>query len=61
MEITNHTEYAEAIDRANRLRRGGSTAISCLELAALDGEINVYEQKMDIPATRPGRTSHGEA
>jgi len=61
MEITNLTEYAEAIDRANRLRRGGSTAMSCLELAALDGAIYAYERKMDNPATRPGRPSHGDA
>jgi hypothetical protein len=55
MKITNRGEYAEAIERANRLRSQEETVGSSTELAELDAAIQAYEQQPDQPGTTPGK------
>lgn len=55
MKITNRTEYAEAIEQANRLRGQGHSAERSERLAILDAAIHAYEQPPDQPGTRPGK------
>ena len=55
MRLTSPGEYAEAIDRANRLRAQGQSADASAELAALDAAIHAYEQQPDQPGRTPGK------
>jgi hypothetical protein len=55
MKITTRDEYAEAIERANRLRGQGQSAETSTELAALDAAIQAYEQQPDQPGRTPGK------
>ncbi|MFO1127071.1 MAG: hypothetical protein U1E66_01325 [Rhodospirillales bacterium] len=55
MRINDRHEYAEAIERANRLRGQGHSAEASPELAELDAAIHAYEQLPDQPGTTPGK------
>lgn len=55
MNISTPAEYAEALERANRLRSSGGAADQDPELAVLDAAIHAYEARRDPRRHVPGR------
>lgn len=55
MKITNNTDYADAVSRANWLRSIGATVNNSVELATLEGAIQAYEMLPNKPDESKGK------
>jgi hypothetical protein len=58
MTIRSESEYAQALDRANRLRGEGQSPETSTELAELDAALHAYAQLAERPGTTPGRPAY---
>lgn len=55
MEITNNSEYRQALERLNALRDQAETPRSSRELAELEAAVEAYEARPDRPARPTGK------